>query len=1023
MKTAIRLFFLLLVFCVNPIFATEGKVQLKLKEGQKIEFKYINSVTTQHSIPTYSIEEENNWDIEVMVDKKISEQKLILQVKPKRYIYNKFSAHNPNIHFDSMFPPAEEKLPGLLLQKLQYDILCGLSVSMGMDLINNELIIINSDRLEDNIKNRGKAAGLTDEEAENLAKEILASIDIIKNFTQEFLLICNNAEMKKGNLISAQNEKFEVKNATSDLLKVSHRSIVKKEKYDQKLEKFFTFNRLNGFPSEAVITTYNPPYSRENGKKSTATTEIKTFFIGKNSEAAANSVTIDGFIENPNDKKIFVFCSDSPIGETRIAAEAQVDSANRFSVKIPLQREGTLIITNPGRDDNDIKNVIARIFYAEPGDHITILLSGQPPELKTEFQGDRIRENNLLLDLQNRLSLVQFQIFDGHNPFVAFYHDSLLVSIKNFAKEITSETLSGYNTEDLPVKFLNFINHEIPMLKLAMATNILDILESRQLFGSPLKPEFYSVIQELENFVEDFKICKHYDENGYYSKTAVPTYTRYFYNRNFKYASPNGGPNKGRSYGYSGSIPYYTPVQINEYINLILAGSSLAHEKAKILSEDLTYSRKFNKYDSRESWYSIQTKLYDEIVKSSKDTILNEFLESKLQNAREFLDGKTYKKRIFLNQKGDTLSISDFFGKKPTIVKVSGSWAAARYFFDDLSEKYPDANFIYIVEGTDFEEWKDYISRAAPKAFQLFLKKDNYSLQELFSTPKYTGRAFVFDKNGKVIEYEADLDQIGKYIEKAQNPPEEKKGPDKSTMLGIICFLGGSLLIFMIVFLVFKYRVKQRLKKQEQEKRLRELQLAAIRAQMNPHFLFNSLNSVQNLIQKNRAREAHLYLSDFASLIRKVLKNSKREEISLTEELETLNQYIQLEKFRFDFDYEINVDPEIDRNHFMVPSMILQPIAENAIIHGLQHKQDNKKLTVSVTKAENRILIVIEDNGIGIKASRGKSASNGMGLKMNEERLKIMDEKYGGKSSFRIIDLSEQGKEGTRVEISIPDEI
>lgn len=192
---------------------------------------------------------------------------------------------------------------------------------------------------------------------------------------------------------------------------------------------------------------------------------------------------------------------------------------------------------------------------------------------------------------------------------------------------------------------------------------------------------------------------------------------------------------------------------------------------------------------------------------------------------------------------------------------------------------------------------------------------------------------------------------------------------------------------------------------------------------MNPHFLFNSLNSVQNLIQQNRVREAHLYLSDFAGMIRKVLRNSDKEEVSLAEEMEMLEQYLNLEQLRFDFKYDIEVDDGIDQNLFMVPSMILQPVAENALIHGLQNKTGDKKLSIRILKLTNAVQIIIEDNGIGIKeAQKLKTNSNGVGLRMNEERIQMMKEKYGGNYSFKLIDLSEQNQEGTRVEIVIPEE-
>lgn len=225
-------------------------------------------------------------------------------------------------------------------------------------------------------------------------------------------------------------------------------------------------------------------------------------------------------------------------------------------------------------------------------------------------------------------------------------------------------------------------------------------------------------------------------------------------------------------------------------------------------------------------------------------------------------------------------------------------------------------------------------------------------------------------------------------------------------------------------------------------RRLRELELTAIRSQMNPHFLFNCLNSVQNLVQQNKGREAHLYLSDFAGLIRKVLQNSVKEEVSLAEELEMTKQYLNLEKLRFDFDYSFSVAEEIDANNTMVPSMLLQPFAENAVVHGLQNKPRDRKLKIEVFRGtmrladqnrlarpasengtEKGIIITMEDNGIGRKAAAEISKrKNGKGSKLMKERLEILQQKQGEKYHLEITDLN--GNEtGTRVEILIPEEV
>mgnify|MGYP003886925681 CR=1 FL=1 len=123
--------------------------------------------------------------------------------------------------------------------------------------------------------------------------------------------------------------------------------------------------------------------------------------------------------------------------------------------------------------------------------------------------------------------------------------------------------------------------------------------------------------------------------------------------------------------------------------------------------------------------------------------------------------------------------------------------------------------------------------------------------------------------------------------------------------------LGVDLVLLTLDFIGWKWWIRLHFRKEEQNRKLRELELTAIRSQMNPHFLFNALNSVQNLVQQNKGREAHLYLSDFAGLIRKVLNNSEKEEVSLAEELEMIEQYLNLEKLRFDFATSFTTSPKV----------------------------------------------------------------------------------------------------------------
>lgn len=335
-----------------------------------------------------------------------------------------------------------------------------------------------------------------------------------------------------------------------------------------------------------------------------------------------------------------------------------------------------------------------------------------------------------------------------------------------------------------------------------------------------------------------------------------------------------------------------------------------------------------------------------------------------------------------------------------------------------------------VVEGSNFKQWEEYTKLANPTITHLLFINNNETFRNIFQAQQVH---MVFNKQGEYIGNARNAKQALKIAKDSLAP--QKKELNKSQFQMIIIALCTLIILLGLGLIIWKWQVRQRFRREQQKRRLRELELTAIRSHMNPHFLFNSLNSLQNLVQQNKGREAHLYLADFAGLIRKVLQNSEKEEVSLAEELEMTEQYLTLEKLRFDFDFSISVEQGIDINNTMVPSMLLQPFAENAVIHGLQNKPENRKLRIEVLKKdggegkeegrgggegeEKGIVISIEDNGIGREAAAAISnTKNGKGSKLIQERLEILQEKQGEKYSLNIIDL----EEGTRVEIFIPEE-
>ena len=195
---------------------------------------------------------------------------------------------------------------------------------------------------------------------------------------------------------------------------------------------------------------------------------------------------------------------------------------------------------------------------------------------------------------------------------------------------------------------------------------------------------------------------------------------------------------------------------------------------------------------------------------------------------------------------------------------------------------------------------------------------------------------------------------------------------------------------------------------------------------MNPHFIFNALNSVNNYIAKSDERSANRFLSEFSTLMRAVLENSEEDFIPLAKELELLELYVKLEHSRFPekFDYEIHIDDSIDVDAFEIPPMILQPYIENAIWHGLRYKESKGHLAIRMSPSGSEaITIQIEDDGVGRKRSselktthQKKQKSKGMGN--IKKRIGILNEMYKDKITVQVIDLS-GGETGTRVILTL----
>ncbi|PLW92423.1 MAG: hypothetical protein C0592_10900 [Marinilabiliales bacterium] len=214
------------------------------------------------------------------------------------------------------------------------------------------------------------------------------------------------------------------------------------------------------------------------------------------------------------------------------------------------------------------------------------------------------------------------------------------------------------------------------------------------------------------------------------------------------------------------------------------------------------------------------------------------------------------------------------------------------------------------------------------------------------------------------------------------------------------------------------------------EKNMFELEQKALRLQMNPHFIFNSLNSIQSFIIQNDTDKAIGYLAKFSKLMRLILASSRETYIALEDELALLRHYLELEQLRFSeqFKYELFVEPSIDEEFTGIPPMIIQPYVENAILHGLMNKKEEKgMLSIKIWEKEDQVLCIVEDNGVGRKKAQqikeeGGLSQKSQGIMITKERLEILNRRNKEKISVEIIDLydSNGNASGTRVRLKIP---
>lgn len=276
--------------------------------------------------------------------------------------------------------------------------------------------------------------------------------------------------------------------------------------------------------------------------------------------------------------------------------------------------------------------------------------------------------------------------------------------------------------------------------------------------------------------------------------------------------------------------------------------------------------------------------------------------------------------------------------------------------------------------------------------------------------------------NDMIIRYDTEkkIDQIQMLAQENEIVKLKLKRNENAQLVSLLLLALFSL-IFYILYRQYQLR---------SDKKLLTLEQSMLRSQMNPHFLFNSLNSIKLFIINNEKKNAVHYLNKFSKLVRKILEASSGREITLAEELETVALYMNIENIRFNHEihFEITVDNDIDPEQVRIPSLILQPFLENAIWHGLSSKEGHKEVHLHVTgKNDAYVTLSITDNGVGRKASEQLKKNrvlkrNSVGIDITKERLANFSKSYENSFRLEIEDLydDEGNPSGTRVLLFLP---
>ena len=744
---------------------------------------------------------------------------------------------------------------------------------------------------------------------------------------------------------------------------------------------------LHGLLEEQWI---NNPIYQKNSYYSSTISEHQHFF---RPIITPQKTIIQGKIKFPTTDRFIFGYSEAPLTRSYEESKIQFDSTGQFKLEIALSKPNRISFSY---------GFSPFALYIEPGDSLSVEIDGNAIYRRMKFSGDNAAANQVLLDFYHRIRGDTVVLITPQPNIRNKTQAEYLARIQQ--KEKKELTFLAEQKGNIPPSFHSFLERTIRFDNAkSLWYNGVYLYEMRD---AKITQKYAFYCQELGKLI--FRLPNHIGARhgivhymrfqemllkGRFTRQQLPVRSYELFDLSRHLLSPESSFKYGESL-LSIDYEWSEGTTVNKQFYQKMKTACLLPVEQKKLSNFLlpkpAIKTDFNRYTLNVLPFGEKAPHWQYPIYSGKDTLaLSDFagayllihigLEKNLAFAQEDI------KEIISNSKGERqLKVVHLVANQTDSIKESTK------------------EIIYL----SYKEME-----ALRKDYMISNNANNY---------------FAVDADGLVMANPFTLgtfNQLSYFIDFMKQPSFSwsiEMTPESWRSLGILS------LILLTIAAIYTQRKRTLAKREQQKRQLVELELKGIRAQMNPHFLFNALSSIQNLIRKKEDIAADRYLTQFAGLVRKILRNSEQEFITLEEEIAAIKQYCSLEALRTPFDYEINIADDIDGFNTYIPGMLLQPLIENAILHGLMPQKGAKNLWINIQRHPQGLACEIIDNGIGIhqakkQQQRHKAHQKSFGMALIRQRIQLLVGEEGT-DFLKIQDRSELNPPatGTIVNLIIP---